>query len=405
MRYFNYLSREEENTLFHSPPVSFTNTTNKELLANAVGAALYMPATRQEIADDILTGKIQGLVSMVLDLEDAIGENQVGFAEESLTHQLHRMNSLLQIGAIDEQNLPLTFIRVRSPEQLIRMIAHLDETISIVTGFVLPKFSVGNGKRYFEIISEYNMMKGSNRPILYGLPILETADVIYRESRSDTLLQIKAILDEYKEYVLNVRIGATDFSSLFGLRRSPDMTIYDIGVIRDCITDIINVFGRVQDPFVISGPVWEYFKSERVLKPQLRQTPFEDSAGRLGRKLRMEYINVYVDGLIREVAMDKENGIIGKTIIHPTHLLPVQSLYVVTHEEYLDATNIIANNDGYHGVLKSQYENKMNEIKPHLNWAHRILIRSKVYGVLHDNQNFTALLIGQGGLEHEQTLV
>jgi citrate lyase beta subunit len=224
------------------------------------------------------------------------------------------------------------------------------------------------------------------------MPILETSDVIFRESRLSTLLDIQTLLTKYKKYVLNVRIGATDFSSIFGLRRNPDMTIYDIGVIRDCVTDIINIFGRSDNSFVISGPVWEYFISDRVLKPQLRETPFEEMMGQDGLRLRMSYIDRYVDGLIREVAYDKENGIIGKTIIHPTHLRPVQSLYVVTHEEYIDATSIISNNQGDRGVMKSQYKNKMNEIKPHLNWSNRIINRSKIFGVLNEKHNFTCLL-------------
>jgi hypothetical protein len=170
------------------------------------------------------------------------------------------------------------------------------------------------------------------------------------------------------------------------------MTIYDIGVIRDCVTDILNLFGREDNGFVVSGPVWEYFKSDRVLKPQLRMTPFQEMMGKDGLRLRMSYLNRYVDGLIREVAYDKENGIIGKTIIHPSHLQPVQSMYVVTHEEYIDAASIIANNQGELGVMRSEYANKMNEIKPHLNWSRRIMNRSKIFGVLHEKHNFTCLL-------------
>lgn len=403
MRYFNYLSREEEQLLFHSAPSSFDNTSEPDLIAHAIGAALYMPATRSSIADDILNARIEGLVSMVIDLEDAVGDHQVESAEEILIRQLFRISAFLQAGALGEDDLPLIFVRVRTPEQLRRVILKLEDTIIRVTGFVLPKFTVDAGQQYFDIIHRYNESKALEAPTLYAMPILESPDAIYLESRMSTLLQIKALLDRYKKYVLNVRIGATDFSSLFGLRRSPDMTIYDIGVIRDCIADIINVFGRSCDNYVISGPVWEYFKSDRVLKPQLRQTPFEETMGRSGRRLRMQVINQYVDGLIREVTLDKENGIIGKTIIHPTHIRPVQSLYVVTHEEYTDAANIIANNDGSSGVLRSQYSNKMNEIKPHLNWAHRIMIRSKIYGVLNENQNFTSLLAGQD--EYEQVYI
>ena len=90
--------------------------------------------------------------------------------------------------------------------------------------------------------------------------------------------------------------------------------------------------------------------------------------------------------------LDKANGIIGKTIIHPTHIIPVEALYVVSHEEYTDACNIISNNNSEKGVFKSSYSNKMNEIKPHLSWAENIIKRSKVYGVFHENKSFTDLL-------------
>lgn len=358
-----------------------------------------MPATRSEVAEEIKNGKHEGLTTVILDLEDAIGDQQVGQAEQSLAQQLLQLLSYVRTGMMSEQQLPLLFVRVRSVEQLERLLNGLGESLSLLTGFVLPKFSSDNGRAYFALIAEYNrsMYTGagnaSDMPVLYGLPILESSKIIYRETRWNELLSIKEILDEYQEYVLNVRIGATDFSSLYGLRRSPDITIYEIAVIRDCIADIINLFGRVGSNYVISGPVWEYFSHrERVFKPQLRVSPFEDALGKPGRHLRMDFISDAVDGLIREVMMDKENGIIGKTIIHPSHIKPVQAMYAVTHEEYMDALEIVERNDGSLGVFKSTYANKMNEIKPHLNWAHRIINRSKVYGVLHEQQHFVSLL-------------
>ncbi len=358
-----------------------------------------MPATRLEVAEEIKNGKHEGLTTVILDLEDAIGDQQVGQAEESLAQQLFQLLSYVRTGMMSEQQLPLLFVRVRSVEQLERLLNSLGETLELLTGFVLPKFSSDNGRAYFALIAEYNrtMHTGagdaSRTPVLYGLPILESSKIIYRETRWKELLAIKEILDEVQEYVLNVRIGATDFSSLYGLRRSPDITIYEIAVIRDCIADIINLFGRVDSDYVISGPVWEYFSHrERIFKPQLRVSPFEDAFGKPGRYLRMDFISDAVDGLIREVMMDKENGIIGKTIIHPSHIKPVQAMYAVTHEEYMDALEIVERNDGSLGVFKSTYANKMNEIKPHLNWAYRIINRSKVYGVLHEQQHFVSLL-------------
>ncbi|KJD39864.1 citrate lyase subunit beta [Paenibacillus polymyxa] len=379
--------------------MEFHNRSPKNILAYAIGAALYMPATRSEVAQEIKNGKHEGLTTVILDLEDAIGDQQVGQAEESLAQQLLQLLSYVRTGMMSEQQLPLLFVRVRSVEQLERLLNSLGETLELLTGFVLPKFSSDNGRAYFALIAEYNrtMHTGagdaSRTPVLYGLPILESSKIIYRETRWKELLAIKEILDEVQEYVLNVRIGATDFSSLYGLRRSPDITIYEIAVIRDCIADIINLFGRVDSDYVISGPVWEYFSHrERIFKPQLRVSPFEDAFGKPGRYLRMDFISDAVDGLIREVMMDKENGIIGKTIIHPSHIKPVQAMYAVTHEEYMDALEIVERNDGSLGVFKSTYANKMNEIKPHLNWAYRIINRSKVYGVLHEQQHFVSLL-------------
>ncbi|MNI13240.1 hypothetical protein D3C73_664560 [compost metagenome] len=355
-----------------------------------------MPATRPTIADDIIRNKPEGMVSLVLDLEDAVGDNQVAQAEASLLQQMNLLASYKQTGLLQQDQLPLIFIRVRQVEQLKYLICKLEDRVELITGFIFPKFNPDNGMAYFQVLADYNREKSESAPVLYGLPILETASVIFQESRILTLLKIKSILEHHKNLVLNVRIGATDFSSLFGLRRSPDMTIYDIAPIRDCMSDIINLFGRMDSAFVISGPVWEYFSNhERVLKPQLRESLFEETLGKSGRKLRHQYIANHMDGLIREVIMDKENGLVGKTVIHPTHIKAVQSLYVVTHEEYMDASSIIANNNGRLGVFKSEYSNKMNEIKPHMNWANRIMLRSKIYGVLHEQQHFIALLSEQ----------
>ncbi|MBT2289899.1 HpcH/HpaI aldolase/citrate lyase family protein [Paenibacillus albidus] len=394
MRYFDYLTNEQEQSLFFSPPISFDHTISKELLAYAVGAALYMPATRPTVAEDIVKLASSGLVTVIIDLEDAIGDGEVNAAEQSIVRHLAYLAAYAENEAGGERALPLLFIRVRNPEQLQQLIFQLGSLITMLTGFVFPKFSVENGVEYFEAIADYNSSRGYGAPVLYGMPILESAPIIFRESRVESLMSIKGLLGEYRDYVLNVRIGATDFSSLFGLRRSPDISIYDLTPIRDCMADIINIFGRMDEGYVISGPVWEYFanKGHRVLRPQLRQTPFEDTYGKNGRHLRNNYISSSMDGLIREVILDKENGIVGKTIIHPSHLRPVQALYTVMHEEYVDAMGIVESNDGSRGVFKSEYYNKMNEIKPHLNWAKRILLRSQIYGVLHEQQHFVGLL-------------
>ncbi|RLC13175.1 MAG: citrate lyase subunit beta, partial [Deltaproteobacteria bacterium] len=120
-------------------------------------------------------------------------------------------------------------------------------------------------------------------------------------------------------------------------------------------------------------------------------TPFQEQYGEVGTAIRSKLLNQYLDGLIYEVLLDKANGLIGKTVIHPSHIIPVQSMYVVDHEEYTDACSILENN-GKTGVMKSSFQNKMNETKPHMNWAKKILRRAKVYGVFNKNQEFVNLL-------------
>lgn len=392
MRYFNYLTQEGREATFFKAPESFDKKTPRAILSYALGATLYMPGIRETIANDIITRKNRGLASTVFCLEDSIGDSEVLFAEGNLVDQVQEIHKALGNQEIEPDDLPLIFIRVRTPEQIMRLIERMGDSSKIITGFIFPKFT-SESYQYFEVIKSINNQ--STGPF-YGMPIIESPQAIYREIRLKELMETKRLLDSYRDFVLNVRIGATDFSGLFGIRRGPDVTIYDITVIRDCIADIINIFGRVESDYVVSGPVWEYFANGgRVLKPQLRKSPFEefhDVNGCNGTKIRSQLLNKYVDGLIREVILDKENGLIGKTIIHPSHILPVQSLYTVAHEEYLDALSILENSQDQLGVIKSHYTNKMNELKPHYNWAQKILLRAKNYGVFHEQHNFICLL-------------
>ena len=139
---------------------------------------------------------------------------------------------------------------------------------------------------------------------------------------------------------------------------------------------------------MISGPVWEHYaNTERVLRPQLRLTPF---MGASERELRTRIMTANLDTLIREIELDLANGLLGKTVIHPTHVALVHAMSVVSHEEFLDATVIAGNVGG--GAAASPYRNKMNEMKPHQAWAQRILLRAQAFGVAADDVTFVDLL-------------
>lgn len=391
MQHFNYLTSEQQEETFFKPPEHFEKYTDRSYLAYALGAVLYMPGNRFSIAEDIISCKNRDLTSTVFCLEDAIGDLNLAETEQNLVNQVSQIRRALDDGQALGVELPLMFIRVRNSEQMRRIVEKMGDDARILTGFVFPKFRADAlGAEYFETLKEMNQ---SSLGPFYAMPILESPEVIYRESRVREMLAIKKLVDAHRELVLNIRMGATDFSGLFGIRRGPDVTIYDIAAIRDTIADMLNIFNRADSDYVISGPVWEYFgNGGRVLKHQLRQQPFEEYYGEAGKKIRAQLLNKYIDGLIHEIILDKENGIIGKTVIHPTHIGPVNALYVVGHEEYLDALSIMDNSESSVGVLKSQYSNKMNEIKPHFNWAKKILQRAKMYGVFNESHNFISLL-------------
>ncbi|MCT1541184.1 MULTISPECIES: HpcH/HpaI aldolase/citrate lyase family protein [Lysinibacillus] len=377
----------EAEMIFYKKPQPFTKWEAADILSYALGATLYMPASMPTIVSLIRSQKYKELTSLVIDLEDAVGDAELVDCEAKLIEDISELYALYQQKQLLLQELPLLFVRVRHVEQFQRLTTVLGKKQEILTGYVFPKFTAEQGARYFELLEQTIL---ENDLILYGMPILESREVLYKESRMEALLDIKAVLHQYKARVLNVRIGATDFCGIYGIRRRMDSTIYDISVIRDCIADIVNILGREEDGFIISGPVWEYFNNQRVLKPALRVTPFSEKGALDTRKALLDDC---LDGLMKEVLMDKQNGIVGKTIIHPSHIRVVHALYAISYEEYLDALSIIENNDGQKGVMKSHYANKMNEIKPHMRWAQRILKQAHVYGVYHESVDFASLLL------------
>ncbi|WP_191559947.1 HpcH/HpaI aldolase/citrate lyase family protein [Metabacillus idriensis] len=395
MKHFQYLSKEKRNEIFLYEPIHFSKETERETLAYTLGATLYMPGNRTAISSDVLSGKFlngkhEGLTSMVICLEDSIGDTEVEAAEDNTVKQIETLSNSILKGQFDQRNLPLIFVRIRNEEQMKRLALKLEHHLQLLSGFVFPKFTSENGRGFYTVLQEIANLYSVT---LYGMPILETKEIIYKETRMNELLGIKTILDDYYELVLNVRLGGTDLSGLFGIRRSRDTTIYDISVIRDCITDIINVFGRCEKEYIISGPVWEYFGGgQRILKPQIRQTPFQQAYGSVGLEFRANLIDRYDDGLIHEIVLDNTNGLVGKTIIHPLHIKIVNALNAVTKEEYLDASAILDQAISYNGVIRSEYSNKMNEIKPHYNWARKIILKSKIYGVFHEQQSFIDLI-------------
>ena len=356
MRYLN----EYKKDLFYKEPVEFNKNSNKDILKYAVGANLYMNGEKN-FYEKIINGEFNELGAISICFEDATRDGEVEDAENNVVNMLD--NLVKYISNIEvTNNIPLIFFRVRNYNQFLRFTSKLRaDHFRYITGFIFPKFTSKNSIAYLEytkrISEKYN-------EVLYAMPILESEAIVYKETRIQELINIKQIVDDYSDIILNIRVGGTDFSSKFGLRSSIDSSIYNVRVVSDCLIDIINMFSRDGEDYVISAPVWEYFSEDIKSKE--------------------------VSGLINEIKSDKENGFCGKTIIHPSQIKYVNSLYTVTYEEYIDAKSIISSlEDG--GVFKGYGGNKMNEVKPHFNWAKKVMNRAEIFGVLNEGISYEEL--------------
>ncbi|MEX0429062.1 HpcH/HpaI aldolase/citrate lyase family protein [Nocardioides sp. DS6] len=385
MRHFPQLAQRDLDALFHRVPQPFGRQSDLDTLAMALGATLYMPATRPRLADDLVKQAAQGVMSSVVCLEDAIADSDLPAAQDNVVRQL------AELGRRDPEaeSFPLTFVRVRHPDQIGDITTGLGEHARLLSGFVLPKFTDETGSAFLDALEDVRQATGL--PLL-AMPVIESPGAIYRESRQDTLLGVAQLLAKHRDLVLAVRLGATDLSSAYGLRRSRDLTVYDVPLVAEVIMDVVNVLGRADGTgYVVTGPVWEHFvDQDRLFKPRLRQTPFVEQGA---ARLRQTLVTRDLDGLIREIVLDKANGLTGKTVIHPTHVLAVHALSVVTHEEWSDACDILGHDMSGGGVRASAYRNKMNEAKPHRAWAERTLRRARLFGVAAEDVGFVDLLV------------
>jgi citrate lyase beta subunit len=371
--------------VFVQEPVSFNKFTERAILQYCLGGTLYMPGTKP-IADRIVQRALPEMTSMVMCLEDAVAEACLAEAEANVFSQLDLVAAAIRRGALAYDDVPLIFVRVKNADQFRAFARRLTQLqAEMLTGFVFPKFDSANAAAYFDMLNE---VSAATHTQLYAMPILEGRTIAYMESRTEELSRIKRVVDAHRDQVLNIRVGGTDFSAIFGVRRDINTSIYNIIVVCDCLTTILNQFNRVEDDYVVSAPVWEYFLAYK--QEDLNELLSEKSHQALFRRSRI--VNEAVDGLIREVAMDKANGFVGKTVIHPSHLRFVNGMQAVSHEEFDDAAQILG---AAGGVTKSAKANKMNEVNPHRSWARRVVARAAAYGVIEDDYASLELILGR----------
>lgn len=348
MRY-KFKTQEQEG-------IEFNIRSDKDILKYAVGALLYMPATNIKIADEVINRRYKALKSLVLDLEDSLSDNLIGYGLECIGKIVQKIDKAIKNNTIGIDDIPLIFIRVRNSEHLRDVGTYLihNSLIEYITGFNLPKFDTTNCDGYlkeFKTIGDIVRYKYNKE--IYIMPILESADIIYIQNRQN-LLTLYNKINTISENVLNIRVGATDFCNIYSVRRGLNDTIYDIGVIANCLYDIINIFSK---NYVVSAPVYEYYENG--------------------------FNQLWKDNLKNEVHKDILNGFIGKTAIHPSQLEVIQESLMVKDEDYKDALNILGMSSNTSTcVSSSNIENKrMNELKTHMRWANKIIALANIYGI------------------------
>ncbi len=317
---------------------------NHSVNAYRVGPLLYCPASNETIVSSLTHEKFGRQFSLALCLEDAIRDDRVAEAEETL---IASVKSLDRIRSRQPFFMPRLFIRVRNHTQIKSLLHRLGDSGKLIAGFNIPKFSLENADVYIRTICDIN--ENANQTF-YMMPILESPSIIDLRNRYRILYELKEKLDSVSRYVLNIRVGGNDLCHQFGFRRHSTESIHKIRPIGSIFSDIVTVFGM---DYVISGPVWEYYSGKN-----------------------------WDSGLKQELNDDRLCGFIGKTVIHPRQIPLVNEAYRVPLKDYNDARSILDwDADSPSLVSGSIVKERMNEYKTHCNWALRTLALAEAYGL------------------------
>ena len=148
--------------------------------------------------------------------EDAIDEGSLGDAEKNVLKVLTGISEAIDNGIITLNDIPLIFLRVRNIDQFKSFSDKLSlKQVNVLTGFVFPKFNSSNGYEFMEHLLGLN---NKFTDVLYGMPILESKDIVLKELRQAELINLQTLRKKFQHLILNVRVGATDLSSWFGVR-------------------------------------------------------------------------------------------------------------------------------------------------------------------------------------------
>ncbi|OQX57167.1 MAG: hypothetical protein B5M52_07940 [Helicobacteraceae bacterium 4484_230] len=290
----------------------------KKINALQLGGTLFVPATHKHLKTIAQGSKFTTLRSVVLDLEDGIGKNEVAAGIE----QIKTLLPTLQNGTL------LRFIRPRNPDML-RQLLHLNG-IDAIDGFIFPKFGLDNAEEYLLIIGQQKQ-KYCFMPSIEGKELFDTAQQV----------KLRDLLLPYKESIPAVRFGAEDMFRQLGLRRKCEVPLYDMAAPSFVIGSLLATFKS--SGFDLAAPVYGCYKDHT--------------------------------GFTREAKRDLLEGLVSKTIIHPDQIDLLESAYMVDKQELNAARELIASIDAVFGQ-----SGKMAERTTQSPWAKTVLERAKIYG-------------------------
>lgn len=288
----------------------------------ALGATLYLPATRDDLSAIVLARRYPDLRSVVICLEDSIRDDEVMLALSRLAQVLAQLDR--------DSDRPLLFVRPRDARMLAQILTI--PGIEHVDGFVVPKATADRLPDFLAALAyDHHLL----------MPTLETREVFDPFELRRLREQLRAI----QERVLAIRIGGNDLIQTLGARRSGVRTVYD-GPLGGVISGLVAAFAPWG--FALSAPVFENFGDQALLR--------------------------------EEVERDLEHGLLTKTAIHPSQIGVIQSAYAVDADDLTAARTLLSEESP--AVFSSN--RTMNEPATHRGWADTVVRRAAVFGTRRD---------------------
>lgn len=276
----------------------------------ALGASLYVPATHPRL-DHILAHGCHGARSIIFCTEDAVAPDAVAWAVQRLIKALK---------GTPRDTRHLRFVRPRSP-LVLRQLIESAGALDALDGIVVPKFDSRSAARWKSVLD--------SAPQLPLMPTLETT-ALFRDATADA---IGESLDELRNPVITLRIGANDLLGTLGIKREPGMTIYDTPL-RSTLERIVTLFRPAG--YEIAAPVCDLIGEPETLA--------------------------------REVAQDIAWGFYAKTCIHPSQIDVIEAhLKQAIQRQRQQANQLLTRGDAVF-----QDNGQMLEQTCHGSWAQRI---------------------------------